>query len=165
MYDVTIIGGGAAANSCYDVLSRNGLRVTRAFELDPDDVSPLILGESHGAYQAARQAAEAGRHILIASPHALSPERLSLLLENRHPTQALFVWSERRYHPGYRLLSGLTEADALSSAHLSKISLTLLSLPGVRMISPATFSSHSKRSALIPSGRMAIDAQPSSAES
>jgi hypothetical protein len=112
MYDVTIIGGGAAAHSCYTVLSRAGLSINRAFELDSDDRSPLIIGEAHGAYLIARQGAEAGRHLLLASPHALTPERLSLLLENRGRSQALFVWSERRYHPGYRLVSGLLEADA-----------------------------------------------------
>ena len=112
MYDVTIIGGGAAANSCYDVLTRAGLSVTRSFELEPGDRSPLILGEAHGAYLIARQAAEVGRHLLIATPQVLTPERFSLLLENRGRAQALFVWSERRYHPGYRLLAGLTEADA-----------------------------------------------------
>jgi hypothetical protein len=112
VYDVTIIGGGAAANSCYDVLTRAGLSVTRSFELEPGDRSPLILGEAHGAYLIARQAAEVGRHLLIATPQVLTPERFNLLLENRGRAQALFVWSERRYHPGYRLLAGLTEADA-----------------------------------------------------
>ncbi len=112
MYDVTIIGGGPAANSCYDVLTRAGLSVTRTFELEPGDRSPIILGEAHGAYSIARQAAEAGRHLMVASPQVLTPERLLLLLENRDRAQALFVWSERRYHPGYRLLTGLTEADA-----------------------------------------------------
>ena len=52
-----------------------------------------------------------------------------------------------------------------SSQHLSKISLTLDSLPGVRMTSPAMRDSHSKRSRLMPSGRMAMDWQPSRAES
>src|SRR5208337_5534589 len=51
-----------------------------------------------------------------------------------------------------------------SSWHLSKISFTLLSLPGVVMTSPAIFESHSNLSLLIPSGRMAIDWQPRSAE-
>jgi len=112
VFDVTIIGGGAAANSCYDVLTRAGLNVNRTFDLEPDDRSPLILGEAHGAYSIARQATVSGRHLLLASPQVLTPERLSLLLENRLRSQALFVWSERRYHPGYRLLGGLTEADA-----------------------------------------------------
>jgi hypothetical protein len=112
VYDVTIIGGGNAANSCYDVLTRAGLSVTRTFELEPGDRSPIILGEAHGAFSIARQASEAGRHLMVASPQVLTPERLLLLLENRERSQALFVWSERRYHPGYRLLTGLTEADA-----------------------------------------------------
>jgi hypothetical protein len=112
VYDVTIIGGGGPTNNCYDVLTRAGLSVTRSFELEPGDRSPIILGEAHGAYLIARQATEAGRHLLLTSPHVLTPERLSLLLESRGRSQAIFVWSERRYHPGYRLLGGLTEADA-----------------------------------------------------
>jgi hypothetical protein len=112
VHDVTIFGGGPAANSAYDVLSRNGLRPRRIPEIDPGDSRPLIIGESHGAYQAARQAVDAGRHVLIANPQALSPERLSLLLQNRRQSQALYVWSERRYHPAYRLIGNLKEADA-----------------------------------------------------
>ena len=112
MHDVTIFGAGPTANNCFDVLSRKGLRVSRTLDFDPDDSRPLIIGEASGAYQTTRQAAEAGRHMLIASQQALSPERLMPLLQNRRPWQAIFVWSERRYHPGYRLIGGLTETDA-----------------------------------------------------
>lgn len=112
MYDVTIVGGGRVAHSCYDALSHAGLKVTRTFELDAGDPSPVILGDSHAAYPIARQALEEGRHLLIADTQALSPERLSLLLEGRRRSQAVFVWSERRYHPGYHLLAGLVESDA-----------------------------------------------------
>ena len=54
---------------------------------------------------------------------------------------------------------------SLNSRHLSKISLTLLSQPGVLMTSPATPDSQSNRSWLIPSGRMAMDSQPRSVAS
>jgi hypothetical protein len=112
LHDVAIFGAGPAAISCYDVLSSKGLRVSRTLDLDPDDSRPLIVGEAPGAYQAARQAAETGRHVLIASQQPLTSERLTPLLENRRQSQAIFVWSERRYHPGYRLIGGLTETDA-----------------------------------------------------
>ncbi|HWO73645.1 MAG TPA: hypothetical protein VNN21_08805 [Dehalococcoidia bacterium] len=112
MSDVTIVGGGGAANRCYEVLSRAGFSLTRAFELDPADKSPVVIGEVHGAFLIARQALEAGRHVLVASSQALSTERLAILLEERTRTQALFVWSERRFHPAYRFVAGLVEADA-----------------------------------------------------
>ena len=51
--------------------------------------------------------------------------------------------------------------SATNSQHLSKISLTLLSQPGVAMISPETWASHSNRSRLISSGRMATDSHAS----
>lgn len=112
MIDVTIVGGGIAARTCGEVLSRAGFRLNHAFELEEGDRSPVILGEVPAAFPLARQAVESGRHTLIANPQSLSPERLSLLLEGRKRSQALFVWSERRYHPGYRFVSGLIEADA-----------------------------------------------------
>jgi len=110
--DVTIVGGGGAANLCCEVLGRAGFSVTRAFELEPADNTPVVIGEVHGAFLIARQALEAGRHVLLASSQALSTERLALLLEERSRSQALFVWSERHYHPAYRFVSGLVEADA-----------------------------------------------------
>jgi len=112
MSDVTIVGGGGAANRCYEVLSRAGFSLTRAFELDSAEKAPVVIGEVHGAFLIARQALEAGRHVLVASSQALSTERLAILLEERTRTQAVFVWSERRYHPAYRLVAGLVEADA-----------------------------------------------------
>ncbi|HLF79041.1 MAG TPA: hypothetical protein VJB57_16290, partial [Dehalococcoidia bacterium] len=113
MADVTIIGGGSIAAACADTLGRAGFRVQRTFGVETGDRSPIILGEVPSAFVLARQAVESGRHILIASPGSLSPERLSLLLDSRKRSQALFVWSERRYHPAYRFLSALIEADAI----------------------------------------------------
>lgn len=111
MPDVTILGGGANAMICAEVLSRAGFRLRRTFEIDDHDRSPIILGESQGAFPLARQALDSGRHLLVANPTALAPERISLLLENRRSAQALFVWSERSHHPAYRFLSSLIEAD------------------------------------------------------
>ena len=112
MIDLTIIGGGKAAAECGDVLSRAGFQVRRALEIDDRDKSPIILGELTGASALARQAVEAGRHLLIASPLAFAPDRIAQLYENRKRSQALFVWSERRFHPGYRFVSSLIEADS-----------------------------------------------------
>ena len=109
--DVTIIGGGTRARDCGEVLSRSGFSLAHSFELDAGNQSPIILGEVHGAFQLAREAVDAGRHVLIAGTQALTPERLTLLLEHRHPGQALFVWSDRRHHSGYRLVAGLMESD------------------------------------------------------
>jgi hypothetical protein len=110
--DVTVIGAGPAARTCVEVLTRAGFRLNHTLELDSRDRSPVIIGEVQTAFAVAREAIESGRHTLIAGPQSLSPERLSLLLESRKRSQALFVWSERRYHPGYRFVSGLIEADA-----------------------------------------------------
>jgi hypothetical protein len=49
---------------------------------------------------------------MIASPMALPAAQLSVLYSLRRPKQALFLWSERRYHPAYRFLRGLIETDA-----------------------------------------------------
>ena len=110
--DATIIGSGQAAGACSDVLSRAGFNLRHAFELDPDDRSPIILGDIHGALGVARQAIQEGRHILICNPQFLTPERLSQMLDERRSAQSLFVWSERSYHPAYRFVSGLIGADA-----------------------------------------------------
>jgi hypothetical protein len=112
MTDVTIIGSGAQAQSCADVLARAGFSLSRAFELQPGDRSPVILGDLQGAFRMAREVVESGRHVLVATSYCHTPERLSLLLQSRKRSQALFVWSERRYHPGYRLITGLSQADA-----------------------------------------------------
>jgi hypothetical protein len=112
LVDVTILGGGAIAVACGDVLLRAGFSLRRGFELESSDRSPIILGEIPSAFTIARQVVESGRHLLIASPANLSPERLSLLLDNRKRAQALFVWSERRYHPAYRFMNSLIEADS-----------------------------------------------------
>ena len=112
MADATIIGGGAAARACSEVMTRAGFRLRRAFELDDSDRSPVVLGDVRGAAAVAREAVRAGRHMLICSPRSLGAERLQRLLEQRRPSQALFVWSDRCYHPGYRFIRGLIRAEA-----------------------------------------------------
>jgi hypothetical protein len=74
--------------------------------------SPVVIGDSPAAFAIARQAVEAGRHVLIASAAAFPAERLALLYGMRRKNQSLFVWSERRYHPGYHFVQGLAAADA-----------------------------------------------------
>ncbi len=111
MVDVTIIGGGPRARDCGEVLSRSGFSLAHSFEVDSTSRSPIILGEVQGAFQLAREALETGRHVLIAATQVLTPERLSLLLEHRRQAQGLYVWSDRRYHPGYRFVAGLMESD------------------------------------------------------
>ena len=111
MVDVTIIGGGPRARDCGEVLSRSGFSLAHSFEVDSTSRSPIILGEVQGAFQLAREALETGRHVLIAATQVLTPERLSLLLEHRRQAQCLYVWSDRRYHPGYRFVAGLMESD------------------------------------------------------
>ena len=112
MADVTILGGGDEARVCSDVLARAGFAVQHAFELDPQDPSPVIIGEVSGALHVTREAVEQGRHVLMAATHFLTPERLASLFDIRRRSQALFVWNARRYHPGFRLVSGLMETDA-----------------------------------------------------
>jgi hypothetical protein len=109
--DITIIGTGTAARVCSDVLARAGFNVSHRFELETGERSPVILGDIQGAHQIARQAVEAGRHLMITGVGALSPERLATLLQDRKRSQAIFVWSESRYHPGYRFVAGLVESD------------------------------------------------------
>ena len=112
MADATIIGSGVAAGACSEVLTRAGFNLRHAFELDPDDRSPVILGDVHGALGVARQAVEEGRHLLICNPQFLTSDRLTQMLDERRSAQALFLWSERSYHPGYRFVSGLIETDS-----------------------------------------------------
>lgn len=129
MVDVTILGGGATAAACADVLSRAGFSLRRGFELESSDRSPIILGEMPSAFSIARQVIETGRHLLIANPANLSPERLALLLDNRKRAQALFVWNERRYHPAYRFLSSLIEADSIWRPRFLRQETLALELP------------------------------------
>ncbi|MGE3984598.1 MAG: hypothetical protein AB7G38_10525 [Dehalococcoidia bacterium] len=112
MIDITIIGGGSAARACTDLLTAAGFGLRRTFAFDDEDRSPIILGELPAALNVARQAVEAGRHLMIANPSQLSPERLGLLFEGRRRAQALFLWSTRRFHPSYRFVSSLIESDA-----------------------------------------------------
>lgn len=111
MDTITVIGGGSTARLCAEVLSQAGFRVLHGFSLEEGDRSPLVVGEVNGSFPLVLHAVESGRHVLIASPQTLTPERLSLLLERKKRSQAFFVWSARRYHPGYRFVGSLAEAD------------------------------------------------------
>jgi hypothetical protein len=110
--DATIIGGGLAAQASSEVLNRAGFALRHAFDLDPRDRSPVILGELQGGFSLAKQAVEMGRHVLICQSQALGLERMAQLLELRKNSQAVFFWNERSYHPGYRFVTGLVEADS-----------------------------------------------------
>ncbi len=113
LIDITIIGAGAVARACSDLLSAAGFGLRRTFEFDNDDRSPIILGEIPAALNIARQAVEAGRHLMVANPSLFSAERLALLYETRRKAQALYLWSGRRYHPSYRFVGGLIESDPI----------------------------------------------------
>jgi predicted dehydrogenase len=112
LLDITIIGGGTLVAACAEALTQSGFRLRRTLEIDRRDRSPVIVGELPTTYALARQAVEGHRHVLIAAPGALTSERLEFLLERRRSGQALFVWSERRFHPGYRFVRSLIESDA-----------------------------------------------------
>lgn len=112
MADVTIIGGGTAARTSGEVLTRAGFTLHRSFEFEDTDRSPVILGEVPCAARIAREEADSGRHLLIANPIAIAPDRLSRLFEQRHKAQSIFLWSERRYHPSYHFASTLLKTDA-----------------------------------------------------
>ncbi|HLF72506.1 MAG TPA: hypothetical protein VI759_10180 [Dehalococcoidia bacterium] len=109
--DVTIIGGGNAARDADELLTRAGFPLRHAFELEPGDRNPIILGEAPNAFAVARQAVDQGRHLLVAAPQNFTPERLAYLVQARKKNQAVSIWSERRFHPGYHFVGGLIEAD------------------------------------------------------
>lgn len=111
MADVVVVGKGFAARSAAEVLSRAGFSLHHSLDLESSGRSPVILGDLTGGLGIAREAIESGRHLLITNPVNLPIERLQMLLDSRRRAQALFVWSERRHHPGYKFISGLIEAD------------------------------------------------------
>jgi len=110
--DATIIGGGTAAQASSEVLTRAGFRLRHAFELDPRERLPVVLGDLQGGFNLAKQAADTGRHLLICNPQSFGIEKIGQLLELRKSNQAIFLWQERVHHPGYRFVSGLMETDA-----------------------------------------------------
>jgi len=112
MREVTVVGGGTTARTCAEVLEDSGFQVQHAFELEAGDLSPVILGDTPAAFTTARQALEAGRHLLLASPASFPTNRLSFLYDDRQRSQALIIWNDRRFHSGYRFVNSLTEADA-----------------------------------------------------
>jgi hypothetical protein len=93
-------------------MSRAGFHVVHSTALERGDLSPLVVGESNVAFTIARQAIETGRPVLITNPATIGAERLGLLLANRKKAQSLFLWNDRRYHPGYRFVNSLVESDA-----------------------------------------------------
>ena len=111
MAGVTIIGEGAAASAAGAVFESAGFAVHRTGELDAGVDEPIVLGEAPSAIAVAREAIAGGRHVLLASPQSLPVERLAPMLEGRRPAQAVFIWSDRRHHPGYKFVQTSTEAD------------------------------------------------------
>ncbi len=108
MDDIAVTGSGLAVRECRDVLERAGWRV--ATELRDGQGCPVILGEAPYLFQTALRVIEEGRHLLLASPAALSPIQLDTLIGARKRRQALFIWNERRFHPGFKLVHGLVES-------------------------------------------------------
>ncbi len=107
--DVVVVGAGPAARECLDLLTQAGFEV--GSDLAQDERCPVVLGDVSHPFSQALQILEAGRHLLIANPAVLSPSQLASLLASRRPRQALFLWSERRQHPAYRLVAGLVRTD------------------------------------------------------
>jgi hypothetical protein len=112
MPDVTVLGGGAIARACGDVLTQAGLHIHRTFELESNDRGPLIVGEVPGSLRLARQAVGQGRHVLVAFSGGSRRRCLEPLLSARVQGQALCFWSERRYLSPYLELARLQSEDA-----------------------------------------------------
>ncbi len=109
MDEISVLGEGHAARRCRELLAGAGFAV-RPETTDEPSRAPLVLGETPQAFATAWQAFEAGRHILLAAPQLLSAPQLDTLLASRRARQAVVLWSERRFHPAYRMLSGLVQA-------------------------------------------------------
>jgi hypothetical protein len=107
--DVVLAGRGGSLRDCRDLLLRAGFEVGAG--LDTSEKCPVVLGESPALFPQALQVLEAGRHLLLADPAGLSAHQLAGLLAVRRPRQAFYIWSERRGHPAYRLISGLIRTD------------------------------------------------------
>ena len=107
--DVVLAGQGRSLRDCRSLLTLAGFELSG--ELNIDSKCPVILGDLPHLFSQALQLIEAGRDILIASPQSLSAAQLASLLAGRKTRQAVFVWNERRYHPAYRLVSGLIRSD------------------------------------------------------
>jgi len=107
--DIVLAGQGQPLSDCEQLLTRAGFDAGR--DLAADDRCPVILGDVAHPFSQALQLIEAGRHLLVANPVAMSPSQLASLLAARKPRQAVFVWNERRHHPAYRLLANLIRSD------------------------------------------------------
>jgi hypothetical protein len=159
MADVTVIGGGTAVYAAGAVLGRAGFDVRRSASLEDSGYEPVILGDVPTAFSLANEVIAAGRHLLIASPQTLPVNRFDLLFAGRRRAQAVYIWSERRHHPGYKFVHGSIEADvtwtprfirveSLSTAAATTGLLRWLSLESLALIeslsgaSPVTVSAH-----------------------
>jgi predicted dehydrogenase len=109
--DIVVIGSGATVHRCRDILDAAGFRVGAEAPDAAEGSCPAILGDVPNPYSTARHLIEAGRDVLLASPAVMPPGQVELLFHARQRKQAVFVWQVRRYHPGYRLVSGLAESD------------------------------------------------------
>ncbi|HEY7268319.1 MAG TPA: hypothetical protein VH951_00700, partial [Dehalococcoidia bacterium] len=107
--DIVLAGSGSPLRQCGELLRTAGFVV--GHDPDGDERCPVILGDVPHLFAQALQLIQAGRHLLIANPLALSAPQLASLLAARRGRQALFVWSERRQHPAFRLVSGLIRSD------------------------------------------------------
>ena len=72
MFDVTIIGGGAAAASCSDVLTRAGFNVSTHLRARARRPQPRHPRRGQRRLPIARQAVERGRHLLHRQPRSSS---------------------------------------------------------------------------------------------
>src|SRR5262249_34797102 len=108
---MVVLGEGEAIRNCREIMFRAGIRVLDAPE-PGRAAAPIILGEIPHLFGTALELIGSGHDLMLASPAALSATQLETLFASRAPRQALFLWSESRFHPRHLLVAGLVEADA-----------------------------------------------------
>ena len=82
MVDIALFGDGTSARRCGDALREAGYSITADPNEDAGRV-PLILGDAANAFALALRAVEAGRHLMVTSPQALSLQQTETLLAFR----------------------------------------------------------------------------------
>jgi hypothetical protein len=107
--DIIVSGQGEALENCRRLLTLAGFDI--GYEVSADHNCPAVVGEIPHLYSQALQLVEAGKDLLLTHPQSLSAAQQASLLAARKPRQALFFWHERRFHPAYRLVSGLIRSD------------------------------------------------------